>query len=307
MRDYDSWGSTPGNFVKISFGSWAFTFGPRARRALGFAESAKLIAAAGYDGIEISGFPPHVTLDQYRSSQSRQELVRMLGDLGLGVSAYVPDFTRVNPLIEANRQRYLDAMSAHVELSAELGGPALRVDPVVAPGCISDQECEAAADQLARIWSEAADIAARSKVRLLWEFEPGFAFNKPSEVVSLYEQVGHSNFQILFDTAHAYLCAVVGARQQGERQTLAGGVEGLLELLAGRIGHIHLVDTDGTLYGDETSTHCNFGEGVIPFDTLAPKLRAVPGIQWWCVDMSFHAEAERVLSSSLAFARRLLR
>jgi sugar phosphate isomerase/epimerase len=183
--------------------------------------------------------------------------------------------------------------------------PALRVDSVVAPGSIPEGESQEASRRLAALWRECSEKAAASRVRVLWEFEPGFAFNKPSEVVDLYENVGHPNFHILFDTGHAYLCGVVGARQQGVSETLFGGVGAFLDRLAGRIGHIHLVDTDGTLYGEETSTHCLLGQGVINFATLAPKLKAVPGINWWCIDMSFREDTEQALTSGLAFARRL--
>ncbi|MCC6392803.1 MAG: sugar phosphate isomerase/epimerase, partial [Bryobacterales bacterium] len=70
-------------------------------------------------------------------------------------------------------------------------------------------------------------------------------------------------------------------------------------------GHIHIVDTDGTLYGDETSAHCPFGEGVIDFQKLAPHLLSVPGIKWWCVDLSFRADSEQLLAPSLDFVRKL--
>ena len=40
----------------------------------------KRMSAAGYDGIDICGYPPHVTLEKYPSRQSRVELVRFLED-----------------------------------------------------------------------------------------------------------------------------------------------------------------------------------------------------------------------------------
>ena len=54
---------------------------------------------------------------------------------------------------------------------------------------------------------------------LVWEFEPGFWLNKPSEVKNLVEAVDHAHFKLLFDTSHAYMGAVVGARQTGEKET----------------------------------------------------------------------------------------
>jgi sugar phosphate isomerase/epimerase len=290
--------------MKVSFGSWAFTFGPYARRPLPLADVSRMIAAAGFDGIEIGGFPPHISFDS--TSGQRREVRNLLADLNLGVSAYVPDFTMVNPVVRGNAQRYLDAFSRALALCVELESPALRVDTIAAPGSLIESEYRDTADHLAGLWRDAAERAESAGVKLLWEFEPGFVFNKPSEVVDIYEQVGHQNFHILFDTAHAYLCGVVGARQQGEIETLPGGVPAFIDMLSGRIGHVHIVDTDGTLYGEETSTHCALGEGVLDFKTLAPKLKAIPAIRWWCVDLSFNPNSERLLASSLKFVRRLL-
>ncbi len=289
--------------MKISFGSWAYIFGPHARVPLNLGESARRIAAAGYDGIEISGFPPQLTFDA--TAGERAEAKRILSDLGLGVSGYAPDFTMVNPLMESNRQRYLDMVRRALDVCAEMGSPSMRVDSIAAPGSIPDLDYISSSRRLASLWRDSAEAAAERKVRIVWEFEPGFVFNKPSEVVELYERVGHPNFQILFDVSHAYLCSVTGARQQGETETLAGGVVEFLSLLSGRIGHVHVVDTDGTLYGEETSTHCPFGEGVIDFQELGPKLRGIPGLTWWCVDLAFRSDQERVLRSCLEFARKL--
>lgn len=289
--------------MKISFGSWAYIFGPHTKAPLTLGESARRIAEAGYDGVEISGFPPQLTVEA--SAGERRETKRILADLGLGVSGFAPDFTMVNPLMERNRERYLELVREALDVCAEIGSPAMRVDTIAAPGSIPDLEYTAASRRLAALWREAAEFAERLKIRVVWEFEPGFAFNKPSEVVELYECVGHPNFQILFDLSHAYLCAVVGARQQGEVETLPGGVGEFLQLLSGRIGHLHVVDTDGTLYGEETSTHCPFGDGVLDFEELGPKLRAIPGLEWWCVDMAFRPDPDRVLRPSLEFVRKL--
>ena len=84
--------------MKISLGSWAFSFGPFADNPIPFEKTVKRLSSAGYDGIEICGFPPHVTQDKYPSAESRKELVKFLQDQKLGVSGYAADFTSVNPV-----------------------------------------------------------------------------------------------------------------------------------------------------------------------------------------------------------------
>ncbi len=291
--------------MRISLGSWAFSFGPYSEQAIPFEQVARRLAAAGYDGIEISGFPPHVTLDDYPGKESRRALVRLLGDLNLAVSGYAADLTGVNPTAAAHHGSYLELFERNLELCAEIGSPRIRVDSGAAPGSIPDAEYDSAFARLAELWRQAAEIARRSAIGVVWEFEPGFAFNKPSEVVAMVDRVGDENFQVLFDTAHAYMCGVAGARQHGASEALDGGIGEFLCLLEGKIGHIHLVDSDGTLYGDETSTHRPFGEGIIDFRAIGPQLLAVAGVEWWCVDLSFWPAAWERVESSLVFARKL--
>jgi sugar phosphate isomerase/epimerase len=292
--------------MKISLGSWAFSFGPYADDPVPFERIVHRLSQAGYDGIEISGFPPQVSLDQFSTAQSRSGLARLLGDHGLGVSGYSADFTSVNPCRQENRGRYLDLFRRYIELCAEIGSPMIRVDSGSAPGSLDDRDYQPAFERLASLWQEAAELAASAGLRVAWEVEPGFVFNKASEALAMHRAVNHPAFGILFDTAHAYMCAVVGARQHGVRETLPDGVAGMLALLGDRIGAIHLIDSDGTLYADETSTHRPFGEGRIDFAALVPALLALPGIGWWTVDLSFWPGAWDLVERELAWVRGLL-
>jgi sugar phosphate isomerase/epimerase len=292
--------------MKFSLGSWAFSFGPFADNPIPFEKTVKRLSDAGYDGIEICGFPPHVTFDKYPDAASRKELVKFLRDHKLGVSGYAADFTSVNPVATENKQKYLDLFERNTQMCVDIGSPAIRVDSIAAPGSIEEKDYQAAFDRLADVWSSAAGIAQKAGIRLNWEFEPGFAFNKPSEILAMHAKVAHPNFNLMFDTSHAYMCAVVGARQHGAKETLPGGVPELLKKLKGRIGAIHLIDSDGTLHGDETSTHRPFGEGYIDFRAVAPQLLAVPNIDWWCIDMCFWAGSWELVESSLAYVRDLI-
>jgi sugar phosphate isomerase/epimerase len=291
--------------MKISFGSWAFSFGPYADQPIPFEATVERLSAAGYDGIEICGFPPHVTRDRYPTSASRRELLRFLQDRHLGISGYAADFTSVNPLAPRNRQRYLDLFRRNLEMCVDLVSPTLRVDTIAAPGSIDDQDYETCFNRLADLWREGAQIAQDAGVRVVWEFEPGFVFNKPSEILALHRRVAHPNFRILFDTCHAYMCAVAGARQRAPRETLPGGASQLLRQLDGRIGAIHLIDSDGSLYGEETSAHVPFGKGNVDFQALAPQLLKVPGIDWWCIDMCFREDSWDLVAASREFVASL--
>lgn len=291
---------------RISLGSWAFTFGPYSESPVPLAKVISEAARAGYQGVEISGFPPHATPEAMNSAAARAALRDQLSQAGLLPSGYVPDLTSVNPVAESNRLRYLDLFRRNLDIAADLGCPAIRVDTVAAPRSIPDSDYEEAFERLSGIWAEAAALALDARVKLVWEFEPGFVFNKPREIIELHEKVAHPNFYILFDTAHAFVCSQPGPHQYGPPEALRTGVEGMLDLCAGRIGAIHLVDTDGSLYNDETSTHLPLGEGVIDFDRLAPKLRAAGG-DWWTIDLSFYPRAWERLGESLARAMHMTR
>jgi len=292
--------------MKLSMGSWSFAFGPYAADPKPLDEIARRLARAGYDGIELSGYPPHVTLERYASASSRADLKSLLDGLGLGVSGYSSDLGSCNPTVRSNERAYVDEFRRQVELCHDLGAPMIRLDTVSAPGSVPDSDYHTCFYRLADVWRECADHARQAGVLMAWEFEPGFIFNKPSEVVEMHLRVGHPWFRILFDTAHAYMCAVMGARQHGKREVLEGGVAEMLEMLHGAIGAVHLIDSDGTLFSDETSTHLPLGRGHIPWSFIAPKLLAVPRIGWWCVDLCFCAEAWEQVDENLSAARQLL-
>ena len=132
---------------------------------------------------------------------------------------------------------------------------------------------------------------------MTWEFEPGFAFNKPSDITRILDAVPNDNFGVLYDTSHGHMCAVVGARHPGERETLAGGQLELIEKLSGRINHVHLIDSDDTCHkdadgNDETSMHLPFGDGVVDFEPIVDRLfREDIGHDWWTIDLCFWPDA----------------
>ena len=72
-----------------------------------------------------------------------------------------------------------------------------------------------------------------------------------------------------------------------------------VQKLKGKITHVHLIDSDGTLNEHNTSTHNPFGTGKLNFDELTPELMkcGVPH-DWWCVDLCFWPNAWDVTAQS---------
>ena len=292
---------------KLSLGAWAFLFGPFKSDSWSLERVFEFAVDAGYDGVELTGFRPHAHPDDFDTDEKCSKLVSMLEDYELGVSGYGPDLTSVPPA-DVETEEYLEALRKGLTFCDRCGITTLRVDTVSPPTQMSADDYEKRLNRLVTTWRAAAREAARAGVLMVWEFEPGFWLNKPSEVKRLLEAVGDENFKVLFDTSHAYMGAVVGARQTGERETLAGGVVEYAKMLADWIGHFHLIDSDGTLHDNETSTHAAFGSGFIDFREVLIAMKPFVGdLPWWCVDFCFNADAPVAAKGSVAFLDALMK
>ncbi|MHC4457320.1 MAG: sugar phosphate isomerase/epimerase family protein [Planctomycetota bacterium] len=291
---------------KISLGSWAFSFGPFESNPWSFSKLIKYTAEAGYDGVEINGFRPHPHPDDYGTKEKCKELKKEISDLGLGISGYAPDFRDVPPA-EVDVKSYLAGVEKCLRFCNHMDISILRVDTVSPPVAHSEEEYEKRFSKLANNWRAATDVCQKSGVLMAWEFEPGFWLNSPSEIKRIVEAVGHENFKVLFDTSHAYMVSVVGARQTGEKETLPGGVVELSRLLENHIGHFHLIDSDGTLHNDETSTHAPFGQGHIDFkEVLSAMEAALEGLEWWTVDFCFCPTTDKDAKHAVGFIKNVI-
>lgn len=277
---------------RISIGTWAYTIGPYAANPVPFEEVVQKLAALGFDGLELGSFPPHPTPDAFPTKSARHELKQQVADHGLAFSGLAADLWSLQLLNTADNSTYLDHFRKYAQFAADLGIDTVRVDTVQSPDIFTEVPEQIARERVVNTWRTAAQNAADLGLRVIWEFEPGFAFNKPSDIIGITEEIGLPNFGVLFDTCHAHMCAAVGARQPGERETLPGGALELAQKLRGKIGHIHLIDSDGTLHDEETSTHAPFGDGVLDFDVLLPELNqsGCPS-DWWTIDLCFWPDA----------------
>jgi sugar phosphate isomerase/epimerase len=291
---------------KFSIGSWAFSFGPFEKNPWSFDDFIAYAAEAGYDGIEINGFHPHPHPDIYNTPQKCSELKKRIVDHGLGISGYAPDFRHV-PAAEVPVADHIMAIEKALAFCNNMDIDTLRVDTISPPIALDDKAYSLRFNQLAATWHMAADICQQAGVKLVWEFEPGFWLNKPSEILSIIEAVSHQNFNVLFDTSHAYMCAVIGARQTGEKELLSGGVVEFAQKLSGHIGHFHLIDSDGTLHDEETSTHVPFGEGYIDFIKVISSMKnEVEQLPWWCFDFCFCPTTEKDAKKAIPFVENII-
>ena len=292
---------------KIALGSWAFAFGPYASDPIPFDKAAEKMASVGYDAIEICGIHEHVTLGAYPTKESRTELRSKLDDLGLERAGYGGDHSEHDPTEANKKESYLEQFARVIELCADIGVRDIRVDTVAPPDKYgNDEQHHEAKRCVAEAFHDAAEKAEQAGMRMHWEFEPGFIFNKPSEIVELHNLVNHPNFYVMYNTSHAYMCSVIGARQHGKKETLKGGIEELLTNLQDKVGSVHLIDSDGTLHNNETSTHNPFGTGYINFRSIAPKLLEVSNVDYWTIDMCFWPGSWHLVESQLAYVRNLI-
>jgi sugar phosphate isomerase/epimerase len=290
--------------IRLSIGSWAYCFGPYKENPVPFDVVIRELAKLGFDGVELGGFAPHPSPAQLDTKAKRTALKKTVADHGLQFSGLAADLWSCPIVTADDNLKWMSAFEQNLEFAGDLGIDCIRVDSVSPPDIFEKEGVEPKLgwERLVRTFRSGAQKAADLGIRMVWEFEPGFAFNKPSEIMSLPEDVGHKNFSVLFDTCHAHICAVVGARQPGQKETLPGGALELLTRLRGKIGHLHLIDSDGTLHNNETSTHAPFGSGVLDFDALIPALlRSSVPTNWWTIDLCYWPNAWEVTEQAKVY------
>ncbi len=278
---------------RTSIGTWAYNIGPYAERPVPFETVGKTLAELGFDGLELGGFNGYPNPHSLPHAAQRAALKEQIAGWGLGVSGLAADLWSQHLIDTDDQSAYLAEFALNADFARDLGIKTIRVDTVQPPTILATVDEQTALDRVVRTWRTCARIAAERGLHMAWEFEPGFAFNKPSDVLRILDAIPDDNFGVLYDTCHGQMVAVVGARQPGQKETLPGGQLEFIERLSGRINHIHLIDSDNTCHKDangqdETSAHPPFGDGVVDFDQLVPRLaRERLPHDWWTIDLCF--------------------
>ena len=281
---------------KIGFGTWCFIFDPYDKNPVPFIEVLDKAQELEFDGISLSG--EYAGIDEFASKRDRKRLVHMLEARQLGVAEYDANLRDLNPLFQPDT--YLARFNNVVQFMADCGFNTVRVDTRAKPVYLVPNDYKRCWKTIVDVFKKASRTAAREKIKLALEFEPGFIFNSASEVLKLYDDVGEENFTLEFDPSHANLMTNYGTMQPGKKEILRGGIVEMIRRMNGKIGMVHLIDNDGTLYKDITSMHIPFGKGEINFDEVLKALRddAKYTGEWWIVDLVFHPDAWDLLKES---------
>ncbi len=276
--------------AKICRGSWCLAFGFDPVPSL--EQVVKVLSAFGYDGIELAGFFDHATVERYPDKESRRKLADWItSEYGLELVGYAPgpygDFGRLpwasgSDDVVAEYERFFDA---HLQFCVDTGIPAMRVDPGDFGPLPRDADYDNVWDRVVTIFRKHAERGQEVGVQMLWEVETGQVFVKPSEAVKLLEDVGHDNLKLMYDVGHVEASVVLAHNQLQPHEKLAGGQVEFVQMMAGKIGHMHVCDTDSNTWHNLFGTHLGIGKGIVDFDALIPAVVASGYTSpWWSVD-----------------------
>jgi sugar phosphate isomerase/epimerase len=253
------------------------------------AESIALASRHGFGGVDLH-------LHETRAG-GPAELRARLAEKGLGLSGIAANLWGEKLINTDDQSKYIAEFRKNAGFCADLGIRGIRVDCVQPPTIHREVDYDTAFNRVVRTWRICCDIAKDNGQIVTWEFEPGFAFNKPSDILRVHDAVNRANFGLLYDTCHGQMVGVIGARQEGKKEVFPSQVE-FLKTLTGRINHIHMIDSDNTCHkaadgSDETSSHPPFGSGVIDFDVVVPALMKASRLpfDWWTIDLCFYPDA----------------
>lgn len=285
--------------MKTSIGSWAYTIGPYGDKPVDFDTVCDKLSKLGFDAVELGSFAPHPNPDDLATKEERKAIVEKVKSYGLEFSGIAANLWGEQLINTDDTTKYIEEFEKNCEFSVDLGIKTVRVDTVQPPTIFESEgiDRDKAMKQVIETWKKCADIAAKYNLKVTWEGEPGFAFNKPSEIVKILEAMSEKkNFGYLYDTCHAQTISVVGARQEGEKETFGNQIE-FLQMVGPYINHVHVIDSDNTCHkdadgNDETSAHPPFGEGILDFEELIPAIMKFHSYDnYWTVDLCFYEKA----------------
>lgn len=278
--------TTTAGAPKVYMGSWCFTFG--FERPASLETVIKVLSAFGFDGISIgAGFAGHAPVEKFPDKASRAGLVDLVHRHGLEIAGYTPDpycmpwATGDESVLAAYEKYFSDSLS----LAADIGAPVMRVDPGSFGPLPRDADYSAIWNRVVTTFKKQAAMAGDRGITLLWEFETGQVFVKPSEIVGILDAVDSPHLKISYDFAHAQAIAVLGHNQVQPVEKLDKGQVEFIGMLRGRIGDVGFNDNDNNTYENLFGSHLGLGRGKLDLDAiLAAIIDSGFNGPWWGLD-----------------------
>lgn len=205
-------------------------------------------AASGFDGIElVDGWP----MGPYPGAEEAERIAalrRMYDCYGLQIYSMQTGGGDAHAADPERRKGWLERFRKDVQLCKALGGDFIGCWP--GGGMEGNRTMEEAIAHLAASYREAAKICAAQGMFMSFEIEPPFIFNTLEHLQQILALADHPACKTNYDPSHFDLMS--GSTGKPEIMLQQVGVQ--------HIGHVHLTDTDGTLFGP-TSKHLPCGEG----------------------------------------------
>lgn len=205
-------------------------------------------ANEGFDGIElVSGWPmgPYPSPDE---PERVAALKRLYDRYGLQVYSIQTGGGGAYAADGGLRNKWLQKFANDVRLCTQLGCDFIGHWP--GGGLGGNADVGQAIESLAAGYREAAKICADAGMYLSFEIEPPFLFNTFDHLERILAAVDHPACKTNYDPSHFDVMS--GGKGKPEEMLQEIGVE--------HIGHVHLTDTDGTIFGG-TSKHLPCGDG----------------------------------------------
>ncbi len=203
----------------ISIGSWAYSIGPYADNPVPWEEVINTLKGLGFQGVELGGFPPHPNPDDMPDKEQRQKCKAQLAEAGLRFSGLAANLWAEHLIDTDNQSDYIACFRKNLDFCVDLGIKGIRVDTVQPPTILEGMDVGTARKRVVETWKRCTAESADKGVYVTWEFEPGFAFNKPSDILRIVDEINDDNFGVQFDTCHAHMVAAVRATTGSKRDS----------------------------------------------------------------------------------------
>lgn len=227
-----------------------FAFSSNAFRRHTLFETMKIIAATGYQGIEIMADVPHA-YPLHLSDGDVAEIRGALRDTQLEVAninafmhhadgdTYHPSWIEKDPLL---RQKRVDYTLRCLDLAAALGAKTISTEP---GGPLQDMTEQQGMDLFLEGLAKVADKARQSGVKILIEPEPHLLIENSHQFLNLMPQLDPQAFGLNFDIGHFYCVGEDPAELVGKLKDYTPHFH--LEDIAASREHYHLMPGQGAI------------------------------------------------------------